>query len=71
MVEGIVTEEFPDGLFTVHLDNGLDVVACLSAKIRYRFTGVLIGDRVKVELAPYLFYRAGRIIFRFPTKSKS
>nr|YP_010258654.1 translation initiation factor 1 [Amentotaxus yunnanensis]UIX22790.1 translation initiation factor 1 [Amentotaxus yunnanensis] len=68
IVEGLVTEAFPNGMFTVHLDNGVDVLTCISGKIRYKSIRILRGDRVKVELTPYDL-RKGRIIFRFPTKS--
>ena len=63
-MEGLVTEALPAGQFRVHLDNGHEVLAYLSGKMRKHYIRVLLGDRVQVELSPYDLTR-GRLTFRF------
>ena len=63
-MEGIVTESLPNAMFRVSLDNGCQVLAHISGKIRKNYIRILLGDRVKVELSPYDLTR-GRIIFRY------
>lgn len=62
-VFGTVLEALPNALFTVELDNGHEVLAHISGKIRMNFIRILPGDRVKVELSPYDLTR-GRITWR-------
>lgn len=63
-VEGIVTENLPNTLFRVKLDNEDRVILChLSGKMRINYIRILPGDRVKVEITPY-DKEKGRIIFR-------
>ncbi len=62
--EGVVTEALPNAMFRVKLDNGLEVLAHASGKIRMHFIRILPGDRVKVELSPYDL-RRGRILYRY------
>ena len=50
-------------MFVVKLDNGFEVLAHVSGKIRMNFIRILPGDRVKVELSPYDLSR-GRITWR-------
>nr|QYB21527.1 translation initiation factor 1 [Glyptostrobus pensilis] len=66
-VEGVVTIAYPNGMFSVHLDNDIDVLTVVSGKIRYRTIRVVPGDRVTVELPLYDLSK-GRIIYRHPVK---
>ncbi len=63
-VEGVVTEALPNTMFRVKLDNGHEVLAHISGKMRMYYIRILLGDRVLVELSPYDLSR-GRIIYRF------
>ena len=63
-VEGTVAEALPNAMFRVDLDNGHQVLAHASGRIRVHFIRVLPGDRVLVELSPYDLTR-GRITYRF------
>ncbi|NQU43294.1 translation initiation factor IF-1 [bacterium] len=63
-VEGIITELLPNAMFRVQLDNGHNVLAHISGKMRMHFIRCLAGDRVKVELSPYDLTR-GRITYRY------
>ena len=65
-VEGTVTEALPNTQFRVELDNGHNVLAHISGKMRMDYIRILPGDRVKVELSPYDLSR-GRITYRFRT----
>ncbi|HAF60233.1 MAG: translation initiation factor IF-1 [Bacillota bacterium] len=62
-VFGTVTEAQPNAMFVVQLENGHEVLAHISGKIRMNFIRILPGDRVKVELSPYDLTR-GRITWR-------
>jgi len=62
-VEGVVTESLPNAMFRVDLDNGFNVLAHISGKIRRNYIKILPGDRVKVELSPYDLNK-GRITYR-------
>ena len=62
-IEGEVVEALPSTMFRVQLDNGHDVLARISGKMRKHYIRILPGDRVKVELSPYDLTR-GRITFR-------
>ena len=65
-VEGTITEALPNTQFRVELDNGHNVLAHISGKMRMNYIRILPGDRVKVELSPYDLSR-GRITYRFRT----
>jgi translation initiation factor IF-1 len=62
-MEGVIREALPNAMFRVMLDNGLEVLAHISGKIRKHFIRILPGDKVRVELSPYDLTR-GRITFR-------
>lgn len=62
-VEGVIKEALPSAKFKVELDNGHEVLAHVSGKIRKHFIRILPGDKVKVELSPYDLSR-GRITYR-------
>jgi len=63
VVEGLVVEALPGTQFKVRLDNGHEVLAYLSGKMRKFYIRILLGDRVKVEMSPYDLTR-GRITYR-------
>ncbi len=63
-VEGTVTEVLPNANFRVELENGHNILAYLSGKMRKFYIRVLEGDRVKVEMSPYDLTR-GRITYRY------
>ena len=63
-VEGTVVEPLPNARFKVELENGHQVLAHVSGKMRMHFIRILPGDRVTVELSPYDLTR-GRIIYRY------
>jgi translation initiation factor IF-1 len=63
-MEGTVVEALPNTQFRVELDNGHEVLAYLSGKMRRYYIRVLLGDRVRVELSPYDLSR-GRIVYRY------
>jgi translation initiation factor IF-1 len=62
-VLGTVIESQPNAMFIVKLENGFEILAHISGKIRMNFIRILPGDRVKVELSPYDLTR-GRITWR-------
>ncbi|MDR3448303.1 MAG: translation initiation factor IF-1 [Alphaproteobacteria bacterium] len=61
--EGIVSEILPNAMFRVKLDNGHEVLAHTSGKMRKNRIRVLTGDKVNVEMTPYDLTK-GRITFR-------
>lgn len=62
-MEGTVIEALPATQFRVRLDNGHEILAYLSGKMRKYYIRILLGDRVRVELSPYDLTR-GRIVYR-------
>lgn len=62
-VEGIVSEALPNTLFKVKLENGHEILAHISGKLRMNYIKILPGDRVKLELSPYDLTK-GRIKWR-------
>jgi translation initiation factor IF-1 len=62
-VEGTVIEALPGTQFRVRLDNGHEVMAYLSGKMRKYYIRILLGDHVRVEVSPYDLTR-GRIVYR-------
>ncbi|MGI6076986.1 MAG: translation initiation factor IF-1 [Fastidiosipilaceae bacterium] len=62
-VEGTVTDSLPNALFKVELENGHEILAHISGKLRQNYIKILPGDRVTVELSPYDLSR-GRITWR-------
>ncbi len=62
-VEGRVIEPLPNAMFRVELDNGHQVLAHISGKMRMNFIKILPGDKVTLELSPYDLNR-GRITYR-------
>jgi len=62
-MEGTVTKVLPSTMYRVKLDNGHDILAHISGKIRHNFIKIVAGDRVKVEMSPYDLTK-GRISYR-------
>ncbi len=63
-MEGTVVEALPATQFRVRLDNGHEILAYLSGKMRKYYIRILLGDRVRVEMSPYDLTR-GRIVYRY------
>ncbi|HAZ17860.1 MAG TPA: translation initiation factor IF-1 [Acidimicrobiaceae bacterium] len=64
VMEGKVLEPLPNAMFRVELENGHNVLAHISGKMRMHYIRILPGDRVQVELTPYDLKR-GRITYRY------
>ena len=60
---GTVTDTLPNTMFKVELENGHEIIAHISGKMRKNYIKILTGDTVKVELTPYDLSK-GRITFR-------
>jgi translation initiation factor IF-1 len=63
-VDGEIVETLPNAMFKVILDNGHEVLAHVSGKMRMHYIKILPGDKIKLELSPYDLSR-GRITFRY------
>lgn len=62
-LEGTVLEALPNAMFQVQLENGHQILAHISGKLRMNFIRILPGDKVTVELSPYDLTK-GRITWR-------
>jgi len=62
-MEGTVTETLPNTMFRVELENGHNVIAHISGKMRKHYIRIMTGDAVTVELTPYDLEK-GRIVYR-------
>ncbi|MCF0127578.1 MAG: translation initiation factor IF-1 [Pseudobutyrivibrio sp.] len=62
-VEGVVAEKLPNAMFKVELENGHQILAHISGKLRQNYIRILPGDKVTVEMSPYDLSK-GRIIWR-------
>jgi translation initiation factor IF-1 len=63
-VMATVVEAQPNAVFRVELENGHEVLAHISGKMRKHFIRILPGDKVLAELSPYDLTR-GRIVYRY------
>ena len=63
-VEGKVVEALPNATFRVELENGHQILAHISGKMRMHYIKILPGDKVRVEMSPYDLSK-GRIAFRY------
>ena len=63
-VEGTALEKLPNAMFKVELENGHEILAHVSGKIRMNYIRILPGDKVTVEMSPYDLSR-GRITYRY------
>ena len=62
-IEGLVVEKLPNAMFKVELENGHQVLAHISSKLRKNFIRILPGDKVTMEMSPYDLTK-GRITWR-------
>ncbi len=62
-MQGTVMETLPNTMFRVQLDNGHEVMAHISGKMRKNYIRILTGDKVTVQITPYDLTK-GRITFR-------
>lgn len=69
-LEGVVTQVLPDTRYKVTLDNGVEVIAYVSGKMKQHRIKILAGDRVTLEMSPYDLTK-GRIRFRHKDENAS
>ena len=62
--DGVITEALSNAMFRVKLENGHEIVATISGKMRMYYVRILPGDKVQVEMSPYDLTR-GRISYRY------
>ena len=62
-IEGTVIEKLPNAMFKVELENGHQILAHISGKLRQNYIRILPGDKVTIEMSPYDLSK-GRIIWR-------
>jgi translation initiation factor IF-1 len=62
--DGTVTEALSNATFRVELENGHEIIATISGKMRMNYIRILPGDKVKIEMSPYDLTR-GRITYRY------
>ncbi|MBO5086263.1 MAG: translation initiation factor IF-1 [Paludibacteraceae bacterium] len=62
--DGVVVEALSNAMFRVELENGHEITASISGKMRMHYIRILPGDKVKVEMSPYDLTK-GRISFRY------
>ena len=63
-IQGTIKETLPNAMFKVELENGAEILAHVSGKIRMHYIRILPGDKVTVEMSPYDLTK-GRITYRF------
>ena len=62
--DGTILESLSNAMFRVELENGVQIIAHISGKMRMHYIKILPGDKVKVEMSPYDLTK-GRIVFRY------
>ena len=62
--DGTIKESLSNAMFRVELENGVQIIAHISGKMRMHYIKILPGDKVKVEMSPYDLTK-GRIVFRY------
>lgn len=62
-MEGTVLAALPNTTFNIKLDNGHELLAHVSGRLRKNWIRILPGDRVRVEISPYDLSK-GRIVYR-------
>lgn len=65
-MEGAILQSLPNAMFKVKLENGVEILAHISGRMRKNFIKILPGDKVKLEMSPYDLTR-GRITYRLKT----
>ncbi|MBP9211467.1 MAG: translation initiation factor IF-1 [Bacteroidota bacterium] len=63
-IDGVISDTLPNASFRVKLDNGHEILAHISGKMRMHYIKILVGDKVTVELSPYDLTK-GRITYRY------
>ena len=63
-LDGVILEALSNAMFRVELENGHQITAHLSGKMRLHYIRILPGDKVKLEMSPYDLSK-GRIVFRY------
>lgn len=63
-IDGEILDTLPNAMFKVKLENGHQVLAHISGKMRMHYIKILPGDKVKLELSPYDLTK-GRITYRY------
>ena len=62
--DGVIAEALSNAMFRVTLNNGHQIIATISGKMRMHYIKILPGDKVQVEMSPYDLSR-GRITYRY------
>ena len=62
--DGVIKGALSNAMFRVELENGVEIIAHISGKMRMHYIKILPGDKVKVEMSPYDLTK-GRIVFRY------
>ena len=62
--DGVIVEALSNAMFRVELENGHEITAHISGKMRMHYIKILPGDKVRVEMSPYDLTK-GRISFRY------
>ena len=63
-LDGTITQALSNAMFRVELENGHEIVAHISGKMRKFYIKLLPGDKVKIEMSPYDLTK-GRITYRY------
>ena len=61
--DGVIVEALSNAMFRVELENGHEITAHISGKMRMHYIKILPGDKVRVEMSPYDLSK-GRIVFK-------
>ena len=67
--DGVIVEALSNAMFRVELENGHEITAHISGKMRMHYIKILPGDKVRVEMSPYDLSK-GRIAFRYKYKKQ-
>jgi translation initiation factor IF-1 len=62
--DGTIIEALSNAMFRVELENGHEIIAHISGKMRMNYIKILPGDKVKIEMSPYDLSK-GRITYRY------
>jgi len=62
--DGTITESLSNAMFRVQLENGHEIIAHISGKMRMHYIKILPGDKVSIEMSPYDLSK-GRITYRY------
>ena len=62
--DGTIVEALSNAMFRVELQNGHEMIAHISGKMRMHYIKILPGDKVRIEMSPYDLTK-GRIVFRY------